>query len=256
MPIIKPGQSKTLLRTAVVLDMGDVEAHANRVLTDAHDRAARAVEDAERLARHLTANADQKGHAEGYARGLAEGKAEGARVGRDEACQQAQADLQALSERWLAAIEQWESRRERLHAEAREDVLRFAFALTERIIHRLVRVDPAIVRDQLTAALRLLSKPSALQVSVHPDDRAVIESVMPEVRASLGRSAHVHLHDDPAIERGGCVLATVGGYVDATITTQLDRMAEALLRDGRIVQPLQAGRGAATASASSQQDAP
>jgi hypothetical protein len=121
------------------------------------------------------------------------------RAGREEALQQARAELQALSERWLAAIEQWEIRRERLQADAREDVLQLAFALGERIVHRLLRVDSTIVRDQLIAALRLIGRPSALQVSVHPDDRAVIEEVMPDVHAVLGRSAHVHLADDPAI---------------------------------------------------------
>ncbi len=223
------------MRTAVVLDMGDVEAHAHRVLTDAHDRATVVVDDAERLAKHLTANADQKGHNDGYQRGLQEGRTEGMRLGREEALRQARTEFEMLSQRWLAAIEQWDCSRERMHAAAREDVLRFAFALGERVVHRLLRVDPTIVRDQMTAALKLLGRPSALQISVHPDDRATIEDMMPEVKAAVGRAAHVRLHDDPAIERGGCTLATTSGYVDASIATQLDRLAEALLLDGRLV---------------------
>jgi flagellar assembly protein FliH len=240
----------------MVLELSDVEAHAHRVLTDAHDRATNAVEEAERLARHLTANADHKGYADGHARGMAEGRAEGMRAGREEALQQTRAETQELTQRWLAAIEQWEARRERLHADAREDVLRFAFALGERIVHRLVRVDPTIVRDQMTAALKLLSRPSALQISVHPDDRGVIEEVLPEVKTALGRSAHVHLHDDPAIERGGCVLGTACGYVDASIETQLDRLAEALLRNGRLIMQQGRPRSDAEASALSTQEAP
>jgi flagellar assembly protein FliH len=195
------------------------------------------VDDAERLAKHLTANADQRGYSEGYQRGLAEGRAEGTRLGRDEALQQAAAEARALSERWVAAIDQWEARRERMFAEAREDVVRFAFALAERIVHRVVRVDASIVRDQLAVSLRLLGRPTALQISVNPEDRPVVEAILPDVKAALGRSTHVHLHDDPALERGGCVLATVGGYVDASIQTQLDRMAESLLRAGQLAQP-------------------
>jgi len=248
MPVLKPGQTGSLMRTAVVLDMGDVEAHAQRVLTDAHDGAAAIVEQAELRARHLTANADQLGREAGYERGLREGRDEGLRQGREEAMTQTRAELAELSARWQAAIEQWESCREQMHAEACEDVLRFAFALGERVVHRLLRVDPSIVRDQLTAAVRLLGRASALQISINPEDRGVLEQVVPDVAASLGRAAHVHLHDDATVARGGCVLATTGGYVDATIDTQLDRLAEALLREGRLVRRIARSAPADTAA--------
>lgn len=225
-----------MLRTAVVLDMGDVEAHAQGVLTEAHERAAAVLDESTRKAAHLTANADQLGHAQGYARGLAQGLEQGRREGREQALDEARTELKQLAKRWTQAIDDWEARRERLLEEARDDVLRFAFALGERIVHRLVRADPSIVRDQLIEALKRLSRPSALQVSVHPDDRAVIDQVLPEVASALGRSAHVHVYDDPTIDRGGCVVATAGGYVDASLITQLDRMAEALLREGRLIE--------------------
>jgi flagellar assembly protein FliH len=233
---MKPGHPGSLLRTAVVLDMGDVEAHAQRVLADAHDRAAAMLDEAERKAAHLTANADHIGHAQGHARGLAEGLESGRREGREQALQEGRAELTQLAQRWNDAIVDWEARRDRLFDEGREDVLRFAFAMGERIVHRMIRADPGIVRDQLIAALKHLSRPTALQVSVHPDDRAVIEAVLPEVASALGRGTHMHLHDDLSIDRGGCVVATAGGYVDASLATQLDRMAEALLRDGRLVE--------------------
>jgi flagellar assembly protein FliH len=224
------------MHRALVLDMGDVEAQAQRVLSDARQRAESLAEDAQRRASHLTASADQTGHAAGFERGLQEGREQGRQEGRDEALHAAQAELAALSQRWQAAIEDWEQRRERMHASAREDVLKFAFALGERVARRLLAADPTIVRDQLIEALKLLNRPTALQIAVHPDDRAIVEQVMPEVAATLGRAAHVQVHDDPAIERGGCVLATAGGYVDASISTQLDRLAEALLHEGRLVE--------------------
>jgi flagellar assembly protein FliH len=251
MPVVKSGQSVPMLRNAVVLEMGDVEAHALGILRDADARAAAAVEEAERRAAHLTANADQKGHVEGFQRGMLEGREKGLRDGRDEALAESRERFAAIAERWTAAIDEWEANRERLFDEAREDVLRFAFALAERVVHRLVRADANIVADQMRTALEHLSRPTVLQVSIHPDDRASVEQTMPDVAASLGRSAHVHLHDDPTLDRGGCVVATAGGYVDASIATQLDRLAEALLREGRLIEkpPLEAIHLAGRASA-------
>ena len=71
---------------------------------------------------------------------------------------------------------------------------------------------------------------------MHPRDRAAIEQILPEISAALGQSVHVHLHEDAAIGRGGCVVATINGHVDATIAMQLDRLAAALLRDGRLIE--------------------
>lgn len=242
MPVVKPGQSAPLLRTAVVLDMGDVEAHAQRVLTEAHDRAAAAVDEAEHRAAHMIANADQKGHGQGFERGHSEGREQGTREGREQALRETRVEALELVRRWTAALEDWEARRDQLFDEAREDVLRFAFALAERVVHRLVRIDPAVVRDQVHDAFKHLGRPSSLQVSVHPQDRALVEQVLPEIVGGLGAAVHAQLHDDPTIDRGGCVIATAGGYVDASLATQLDRLAEALLRDGRLIErpPLQA----------------
>lgn len=256
MPVVKSGQSVPMLRNAVVLDMGDVEAHAQRVLGEARARAAALIEEAERHAAHLTADAEQKGHVQGFQRGMLDGLEKGQREGRDQALAESREQLATLSERWTAAIDDWDAQRDRLFDEAREDVLRFAFALGERIVHRLVRADSTIVADQMRKALDHLSKPSVLQVSVHPEDRSAVEAILPEITSSLGRSTHMHLHDDPTIDRGGCVVATAGGYVDATLATQLDRMAEALLREGRLIEkpPLQAihlaGRSPSTSSVS------
>lgn len=225
-----------MLRNAVVLDMGDVEAHAQGIVGEAKARAAAIIEEAERRAAHLTADADQKGHAQGFQRGMLEGREKGVREGRDHALAESRERFAAIAERWTAAIDDWDAQRERLFDEAREDVLRFAFALGERVVHRLVRADASIVADQMRKALQHLSRPTVLQVSVHPEDRAVVEQVLPEVTGSLARSAHLHLHDDPTIDRGGCVVATAGGYVDASLATQLDRMAEALLREGRLIE--------------------
>jgi flagellar assembly protein FliH len=236
MPVMKPGQSGSTLRSAVVLEMGDVEAHAQRVLSEAHDRAAATLGEADHRARAMTARADEMGRAAGYARGLEEGREAGIRAGREEALQQARGEAAALAERWHAALLEWEASRQRMHDEAREDVLKFAFALAERITHRLLRADSSIVRDQLLNALRLVTRPTSLQITVHPQDRALVQRIMPEICEAIGHSTEVRLQDDPQLARGGCVLATRGGYVDASIASQLDRMAEALLREGRLIE--------------------
>jgi flagellar assembly protein FliH len=75
----------------------------------------------------------------------------------------------------------------------------------------------------------LLSEPTNVKIALHPEDRALIEDMLPRLHQSLQDGVHIGLVDDPALARGGCVLSTKGGDIDASIDTQVRRLAEALL---------------------------
>ena len=236
MPVIKPSQSASALGAPVVLDLGEVEARAMRALAEARTQAEIIVREAQHDTARLAAVAEQRGHALGFEQGLIDGRDEGLRQGRESALRATREEAAEIIRRWTAAIDDWEASRDRFLEESREEILRFAFALAERVVHRLVQIDPAIVADTLREACRHLGRPGSLQVLMHPGDRSAVEQIVPEIVAALGESVHVGLHEDPAIGRGGCVVTTVNGHVDATIATQLDRLAEALLRDGRLIE--------------------
>ena len=218
MALIKNIQSDRLLKEAIVLDMGDLGRQADRLLSSARAEAQRITEHARSEADRLIQSADKRGYAEGLERGLAAARETGEREGRVLAV-----------ERVAKELEQWQVDRSAMLADAREDVIRFAFALAQKVVHRLVQTDSTIVRDQLAATLALLSKPTAIEISVNPADRQFAQEVLPGLLASIARCEHASIHDDPTMTRGGCVIATAGGRIDATIQTQLERIAEALV---------------------------
>lgn len=229
MALIKNIQSNRLLKEAIVLDMGDLGRQADRLLTGARDEAQSISDQARAEANALVQGADKRGYAEGLERGLTEGRESGQREGRALAVEQAAKQLEQLIMSWTAALGQWETDRSAMLQDAREDVIRFAFALAQKVVHRMVAVDPTIVQDQLAQALALLSKPTAIEISVNPADRKLVEEVLPGLLVSVARCQHASLHDDPSITVGGCVVATANGRIDATIQTQLERIAEALV---------------------------
>jgi len=229
MALIKNIQSDRLLKEAIVLDMGDLGRQADRLLSSARAEAQRITEHARSEADRLIQSADKRGYAEGLERGLAAARETGEREGRVLAVERVAKELEQLMQAWIAALEQWQVDRSAMLADAREDVIRFAFALAQKVVHRLVQTDSTIVRDQLAATLALLSKPTAIEISVNPADRQFAQEVLPGLLASIARCEHASIHDDPTMTRGGCVIATAGGRIDATIQTQLERIAEALV---------------------------
>jgi flagellar assembly protein FliH len=229
MALIKNSNAKRLMKDAVVLDLGDIQRQADALLEHARREADQILADARAAAQKLIDSASEIGHEQGLQKGLEEGSEQGRREGREEVIASLKPQLDELIGNWEKALEQWEREREEMLLAAREDVLRFAFALASKLTHRVIEHDPAVVRDQLAEALSLLCRPSAVSITVNPDDRAHIESVLNEIVTVCGTCEHAELRDDASVSRGGCILRTASGEIDATIDTQLERIAASLL---------------------------
>ena len=228
MKVIKSTNPDRLAR-AVVLDLGDLSRQAEAILADARAGATQILAEARREAAALTGAAREQGQGEGRAAGLAEGRAEGERQGREETLRTMTEQLQAIVASWAAALEQWERDRGDMLLHAREDVLVFAVETARRLVFRVAESDPGVVTDQLAEALSLLCRPTAVEVLIDPADRPLMEAALPDLLAGCGRCEHVTLRDDESVGRGGCVVRTAGGSIDATLQTQMDRIVAALL---------------------------
>lgn len=231
MALIKSANSSHMLKSAVVLDIGDLGQQAARILSRAREEAQAIVEQARAEEKRLIGDAAQRGFAQGQEKGLIEGGEAGRAAGHAEALAETSVQLVQLIERWSAALETWESQRAEMIHGAREDSLIFAYELAKKVVHRVVQTDSTVVRDQVEQALRLVTKPGILAIAVHPDDRAVLAEALPQILETASRCEHAEIRDDPSITRGGCVVSSDRGRIDATIHTQLDRIAQVLVPD-------------------------
>ncbi len=76
--------------------------------------------------------------------------------------------------------------------------------------------------------VRMVGEVPTLQVSVHPSDHQILSANTPLLVELAKRVPDLQLLADPSIERGGCVLRSDFGTIDASIATQIDRIQEEL----------------------------
>ncbi|MDY7109691.1 MAG: FliH/SctL family protein [Planctomycetota bacterium] len=235
MPLIKGANSARVVRHAVVLDLGDLNRQAEEIIDEARAEAGRIVADARAEAQSLIDGAAERGHAEGVERGLTEGRTRGEEEGRQSTSEEYRDRFNALSQSFTEALKRWEEQRRAMFLAAREDVLAFALAMGRKVIGRVIELDRTVIEDQLRESLALLSRPSMMTVVIHPDDRPLVEAVLPTLLAELTRCEHADIAEDASITPGGCVIRTGDGLVDATIENQIDRIVRTLLpeRDDR-----------------------
>ena len=71
---------------------------------------------------------------------------------------------------------------------------------------------------------------SARQVTlrVHPEDGALLEAALADLRATAELRGSLHIEPDAALERGDCIVISDAGVLDARIETQLLALQRAL----------------------------
>jgi flagellar assembly protein FliH len=158
----------------------------------------------------IRAAARAEGHADGVEAGLAEGRAQlAAALG---ALERAHAEVVALREATAEAVER--------------DAVELAVQLAEKIVAGALDADRERVLDVVRGALRRLSERRRVTVLVHPDDLELVRSAADGFAGELGGIEHCEVQAERRLARGGAIVRTDEGQVDASIETQLARARE------------------------------
>jgi len=229
MPVMKSHLSSAARQSAIVMDLSDLESQAARILTDAkaqgQDVLKHACAQATQQSDSIREAARQAGHAEGYAAGLAEGQ----KQGHDAAFAQAQAALADLTARWSQTLDIFQQNLPTHLADARLDLVRLAVAIATRVTRQEALRNSGVIEDTLDTALKLVTAGRSVSVHVHPDEANTVEAYLPELLAKLRSIPEIQLQPDNAITPGGCRVHYGSGHVDATLETQIQRIADELL---------------------------
>ena len=230
MALIRSGDASRVLGEAMVLDLGDLVRQGDQMRRRAEEEARRIIEDGERERQRLISGAREEGHALGYAAGLAEGRAVGRSEGRATALAESAQGLEALTTHWNAALQVFVSERERMFREAKDEVVRIALLLAEKVTRRAITANPGVVVSELEAVLAMLARSTRLKVQVHPEDEPLAREALPGVMSKFPMVEHLELVTSGSISRGSVIARTAtGGVIDASIETQMSRIAEAML---------------------------
>ena len=229
MALIKNTRAGPLTKGASVFDLRELTLETEQLRREAEQQAQEIMHRAQVEAQELTDSATDRGFAEGKEKGLVEGRAEGHQIGREEAIAEFRPQIQELQTAFNAVVKRWEVDLDSMLLASREDVLDFALAMAEKVTHRIVQTDTSVIGDQLAEALKLLVAPRAVTISVAPQDRALVESMLPELIEMTSTCTHATIRDDDSVTRGGCVINTSAGRIDATIERQIQRIVDTLL---------------------------
>lgn len=149
-------------------------------------------------------------HSEGYEAGRAE-----ALAALSPALEALQTAVSAAREERIAAADQLE-----VHA------VELALFLSEKVLGGALAVEPERIVESVRGALRGIVERERVTVLVHPADLELVREAMDELRATLGGIEHCEVQAERRVGRGGAIVRTQDGDVDARVETKLLRARE------------------------------
>jgi flagellar biosynthesis/type III secretory pathway protein FliH len=114
-----------------------------------------------------------------------------------------------------------ESERASSTARSDQDVITLAAAIARRLVEAELSVAPERIREIARSVLARVPRATRIEVRANPDDVEALAPLKVEVVA------------DRAIARGGCVVRTDLGDLDARIETRVDALLAAIAKSRR-----------------------
>ena len=133
---------------------------------------------------------------------------------------------------------------------AEPELVRLAIGIAERVLHQQIALDRGVVVEMAKVAIARLVDKESITVRVNPGDIERMKEHRDELLDS-GEIKNFRVVEDQRVDRGGVLVETDGGTIDARISTQLNEAKRLLhIEDEVIVAPAERDSTLRTARAS------
>jgi len=109
-------------------------------------------------------------------------------------------------------------------SDAEPVAVELALRIAEKVLGGELEARPELVLDVVRGALRRLTEPLPATLLVNPEDAELVRDSIDEF--SIEHGSDLTVREERRVERGGCVVRTQAGEIDAQITAQLERAAK------------------------------
>jgi flagellar biosynthesis/type III secretory pathway protein FliH len=108
-------------------------------------------------------------------------------------------------------------------------MVKLAMAIAEKILNQEVATRKEIILEVLKGALKNIAETEGMKIRLNPQDFRYMMEVKKDFLQSFDGIRNVVFEEDSSIKRGGAVVETMFGEVDARLESQLKEIKTALL---------------------------
>jgi flagellar assembly protein FliH len=125
-------------------------------------------------------------------------------------------------------LQSFDSQLDALEQQMAQSLARTAIQLARQVLRHELTVNPRVVAQVATEAVNaVLMSARHIRVHVHPQDQALVAEGAAEALQARG----ARLMTSPTVTRGGCLIESDAGSIDARIESRWQQAASALGQD-------------------------
>jgi flagellar assembly protein FliH len=151
------------------------------------------------------------------------GYAQGERAGLEAGAKRAEAMLRRVAQ----TLEELSTLRDAVVRQSEQELVQLAVAIARRILQREVALDPQLIGALAHVALERVGPATPAVIRLHPEDYAVVSAQ----QSADWAGRQVQVLPDPSVSRGGCLVESEFGYIDASVDAQVAEIARVVLGD-------------------------
>ncbi len=152
----------------------------------------------------------EKSHKEGYDAGYESGRRE----------------VERLIDRLHTIIEGTIDKRDTIIEDAETQIIRIVLLIARKVVKAISEDQKNVVIDNIVAALDKIKGKTEIIIRVNTEDLELTTEHKDEMMQRFEELKHVTILEDTRVDKGGCIIETDFGSVDARIATQLQEIEE------------------------------
>lgn len=191
----------------------DAQAQADEIIANAKSEAEKIIQDARLEEQKIKDDAKQDGFRQGHDEGYSAGESE---IGR-------------LVERLRKMVEALMLRREEILKETEQQIVELVILMTRKVVKIISETQKTAIMSNVLAALKKVKSRGNVILHVNLEDLKLATANADEFIKRVENIQGITVVEDSTVEKGGCVVETDFGAVDARISSQLSELEEKIM---------------------------
>lgn len=227
--MIKAAESKVeqILRDADQRAFEEVQQKTDEIQVlkkKAEDEAGKLVSDAQNSADELTAKVESE-----LADVRKKAVEEGYEAGRETGYTEGQVEVERLVEQLHAIIDKTIEKRNDIIDESETQVINLVVMIAKKVVKVISENQKNVVVNNVIQALRKLKSRGEVLIKVNLADVELTSEHIKDFMRMVENIRSVTVVEDSTVDRGGCIIETDFGEIDARISSQLHEIEEKIL---------------------------
>jgi len=156
---------------------------------------------------------------EAYEKGFAQGQKDGLDLVKSK--------MEEMGKQYEALLAELRDLKIHILRDSEGEMLRLIEIIAKKIIGEEIKTTEAVIRHSIKSAAKFLTDKRKVRIIINPDDMEEVKKMLPDL-SRLTKGGNFQLTEDPSIGKGGCMLETGFGRVNATIEDQIDELIKVI----------------------------